>query len=132
MRKKEDQHGSGKLRITVGQLVRGEKVQLAREFRRAPTPAEKKAWSILRNRGVFGFKFRRQQVIDGFVVDFYCAKLRVAIEIDGEVHESVEAACYDRNRPKFLQSIGITVVRVKNDEVTTTRLNEVLKGLVKT
>ncbi len=69
--------------IIVHADIDARKLTLARTFRRAPTPAEAAAWQILRNRGLFGLKFRRQQVIAGFIVDFYCSAARLALELDG-------------------------------------------------
>jgi hypothetical protein len=54
----------------------------SRRFRRSPTESENKAWSILRDRQVLGLKFRRQHVIDGFIVDFYCAEKRLILETE--------------------------------------------------
>ncbi len=112
--------------VTNRQVVSGTKVALAKSFRRLATDAEAQAWGILRNRGVLGLKFRRQQVICGFVVDFYCAALRLALEIDGEVHDSAEAMCFDHARSDVLRAHGIRVVRVPNHNVTEAGLSAVL------
>ena len=58
----------------------------ARNLRRDLTPAEKILWPILRNRAFGGLKFRRQQEIGPFIVDFFCAAVRVVVELDGESH----------------------------------------------
>jgi very-short-patch-repair endonuclease len=63
------------------------KKEFSRNLRRESTPEEKKVWNALRNRKYNNYKFRRQHVIEGFVVDFYCQKLNLAIEIDGKIHE---------------------------------------------
>lgn len=61
------------------------------------------------------YKFLRQKPLGGYIVDFYCSKLRLVIEIDGESHaETVE---YDVERTKILEALGLTVVRYTNDEV---------------
>lgn len=104
--------------ITGHALVSKEKLELARKFRKEPTGAEKIAWDHLRNRQILGLKFRRQQVIEGFVVDFFCAENRLVIEIDGSVHVGEEQMLYDRARTEVLQTLGIRVVRIRNDEVT--------------
>jgi very-short-patch-repair endonuclease len=70
------------------------KLRRARELRRELTIAERNAWEILRNRRVLGFKFRRQHVIDGFIVDFFCKELRLVIELDGAGHADLEPADY--------------------------------------
>jgi len=59
------------------------KVALAKINRSEPTAAEAAAWDLLRNRRCLGLKFRRQHVIRGFIVDFYCPELRIAVEVDG-------------------------------------------------
>ena len=73
-------------RITGGQKVKQEKVELARHLRQEMTPAEMKLWSLIRRRQINGCRFRRQQIIAGFIVDFYCPELALVIEIDGDVH----------------------------------------------
>jgi very-short-patch-repair endonuclease len=57
----------------------------ARAFRKCPAASEACAWNILRDRGVLGLKFRRQHVIDGYVVDFFCVEHRLVLEIDGHI-----------------------------------------------
>ena len=52
-----------------------------------PTPSEKRLWQKLRQKQLLGFKFRRQQAIDRFIVDFYCAKARLVVEVDGGIHD---------------------------------------------
>ena len=88
----------------------------ARENRKNPTPAETKIWNeILRMRQFADYKFLRQKPIDNYIVDFYCSKLRLVIEIDGDSHaETVE---YDAERTRVLQSLGLAVVRYTNDDV---------------
>lgn len=65
-----------------------------------------------------GVHFRRQQVIEGFIVDFYCHKVGLVIELDGSVHDEVEQKESDIERDKALNDMGLRVVRVKNEEVT--------------
>lgn len=78
------------------------------------TPAERAVWEVLRaNR--LGYHFRRQQIIDGYIADFYCHAAALVIEIDGPVHDTqVE---YDGRRTIALESRGIHVLRFKNEEV---------------
>ena len=91
-------------------------VERARANRKNPTAAEKKMWfEVLRNRTFEGLKFTRQKPLDGFIVDFYCAELMLAVEIDGDSHAEQEA--YDRMRTERLGQYGITVVRYTNREV---------------
>ena len=58
----------------------------SRELRQPLTPAERKLWTMLRNRNLAGYKFRRQHLIGHFIVDFYCAQVRLVVEIDGDIH----------------------------------------------
>lgn len=92
-----------------------EQVPLAREFRRRATPAEAALWDALRDARLAGFKFRRQHPIGRFIVDFYCARAGVAIEIDGPVHADQAEA--DRLRQQFLESRNIAVLRFTNDDI---------------
>lgn len=80
-----------------------------------PEP-EKKLWALLRNQKM-GVKFRRQHGIGHYIVDFYCVELKLVIEVDGDSHFSEEAKMYDTIRDDFISSLGITTIRVKNDEV---------------
>lgn len=91
---------------------------LAREARREQTPAEKRLWEILRDHRCGGLHFRRQEVIGPFRLDFYCRKLRLAIEVDGSVHEEESVAWRDVGRQHILeQEFGIRFLRVTNEEV---------------
>ena len=88
----------------------------ARDNRRNPTPAELRIWNqVLRARQLRGFKFVRQKPIDVYVVDFYCAELRLVIEIDGDSH--AEQIAYDSQRTSRLNALGLTVLRYANREV---------------
>ena len=86
----------------------------AREMRRAPTRAEDRIWSWLRDRRFDGVKFRRQVPIGRYIIDFYCAELMVAIELDGSQHQLI-ANEYDSVRTRFLRERGIEVVRIPNE-----------------
>lgn len=83
-------------------------------MRADPTPAENHLWQRLRRKSL-GVKFRRQQVIDRFIVDFYCAEARLIIEVDGIIHEYTQAE--DAIRQAFLESLGFRVLRFTNGEV---------------
>ena len=89
---------------------------LARQNRNNPTAPESKMWNeVLRMRHFSEYKFLRQKPITDFIVDFYCAELCLAIEIDGDSHaESVE---YDAKRTAALKACGILVVRYSNNDV---------------
>jgi len=102
--------------IVIGQPVSPEKVELAKRLRREMTPAERLFWEQIRANRLHGVRFRRQQVIDGFVADFYCHAAALVIEIDGPVHEGRTG--YDADRDAIFQQRGLTVLRFTNDEVT--------------
>ena len=93
--------------ITRGARVSKEKRELARTFRREATCSERRGWEWLRDRRGLGLKFRRQQVIRGYIVDFYCAELRLVLEIDGGVHNELERVVYDLERSMHLQKAGV-------------------------
>ena len=90
--------------------------QLARENRKNPTPAERQIWNkVLRSRQFLHYKFLRQKPIGGYIVDFYCSESRLVIEIDGESH--AQQVDYDVERTRFLNSLGLTVLRYTNQDV---------------
>jgi len=100
--------------IIPGQKVTNEKLQRAKELRREMTPAEKILWQELQANKL-GVRFRRQQVIQGFIVDFYCHKSALVVEVDGDVHDLQKEE--DERREKVLRELGLRVVRFGNDEV---------------
>lgn len=100
--------------IVTGQKVTQEKLQRAKELRREMTPAEKILWEELRANKL-GVHFRRQQVIAGFIVDFYCHKSALVIEVDGDIHDLQQEE--DARREKVLRELGLMIVRFKNDDV---------------
>ncbi len=87
----------------------------ARQLRKEQTKAEKIVWEQIRNRKFRGLKFRRQHVIEGFVLDFYCPEVRLGIEVDGGVH--LKRKDYDELRQEAIESEGITIVRITNKEL---------------
>lgn len=79
-----------------------------------------------------GFRFRRQQPIDRFIVDFYCRQAQLVVEIDGPSHLSNEAVEYDEQRTRFLNELGLSVLRFSNERViydTDTVLNIISEHL---
>jgi very-short-patch-repair endonuclease len=100
--------------IIPGQTVTKEKLQRAKELRRDMTPAEKILWQELRANKL-GVHFRRQQVIAGFIVDFYCHKAGLVIEVDGDIHDLQQEE--DERREKVLREMGLRIVRYRNEEV---------------
>ncbi|NES21218.1 MAG: endonuclease domain-containing protein [Symploca sp. SIO3E6] len=90
-------------------------VERAKQMRKNPTPAERKLWQeYLRQ---FPLKVWRQKPIDNFIVDFYCAKLKLVIEVDGDTHFTAEGMSYDEHRTQTLEGYGLQVVRFTNDEI---------------
>lgn len=79
------------------------------------TPAEKILWAKLRAKRFKGLKFRRQQIIAGFIVDFYCHSLRLVIEVDGEIHNQQKE--YDAERDKILTAKDLDILRFSNQQV---------------
>jgi very-short-patch-repair endonuclease len=89
----------------------------ARRMRREPTDAEARLWFLLRGRRFAAFKFRRQYLIDRYIVDFYCHQSRLAIELDGGGHSDAKQAAYDERRSRDLQAAGIRVLRFWDNDV---------------
>lgn len=87
----------------------------ARQLRRQPTEAERELWRHLRERKVVGLRFRRQHALERFVLDFYCAEARLAIEVDGGVHD--QQGDRDAARTAALEQHGIRVLRFANEQV---------------
>ena len=81
----------------------------ARQLRQRSTRTEVALWNALRGRRLGGFRFRRQQPIGTFVVDFYCSEARMAIEIDGSVH--LQHLEYDHQRQQLIETLGVTFLR---------------------
>ncbi|MCX6306856.1 MAG: DUF559 domain-containing protein [Bacteroidetes bacterium] len=97
---------------------------ISRELRKNPTPYEKQLWRRIRDRQLGGYKFLRQHPIiynrngndlNIFIPDFYCAKVRLVIELDGGVHKNTEE--HGLWREEILSSMNITVLRIQNEEL---------------
>lgn len=90
-------------------------LERAKELRKNMTVAEEKLWKeFLKD---FKYRVRRQKQIDNFIVDFYCSKLKLVIEIDGPIHDLEERIEYDEERSNILQHYGLKILRFKNEEV---------------
>ncbi|WP_235610438.1 endonuclease domain-containing protein [Deinococcus aerius] len=94
----------------------GQGTQKARILRRNQTPEEQMLWHALRNR-FLTLKFRRQQPIGHYVVDFVCYEAHLVIELDGSQHAEEAARAYDAVRTEFLEAGGFKVLRFWNSEV---------------
>ncbi len=102
-------------RIIVPPDVHRRMVARAREFRRVPTPSERLLWAALRDRQVYGLKFRRQHAIGPFAVDFFCAAHRLIVEVDGPIHDSQRE--HDAERQRLLEACGYSMLRFSAAQV---------------
>jgi very-short-patch-repair endonuclease len=102
--------------IIIGQRVASAKVSTAKDLRRRMTPEEALLWRELRTNKLDGLHFRRQQVIQGYIADFYCHAAGLVIEIDGPVHDAQQE--WDMDREQALSDIGLHIIRFTNREVT--------------
>ena len=87
----------------------------ARELRKNPTEAERVLWQHIRRRQLGGYRFRRQQPLGEYIVDFFCFEKRLVVEIDGGQHS--ERVSYDTARTASLKSRGFRVLRFWNNQV---------------
>jgi very-short-patch-repair endonuclease len=101
--------------IIIGQKVNPIKKERAKQLRQVMTPEEEMLWYYLRSNQLNGLHFRRQQVINGFIADFYCHAVGVVIEIDGRIHERQKE--YDVERDRIISSRGLQVIRIRNEEI---------------
>jgi very-short-patch-repair endonuclease len=88
-----------------------------RKLRNNMTEAEIKIWCVLKSKSFHKYKFRRQHSIGVFIVDFYCPKLRLVIEIDGSQHLEAKNMLYDKRRTKYFNSLDIKVIRFFNNDI---------------
>ena len=91
--------------------------KVAKNLRKRPTDAETLLWSHLRGRRLHGLKFRRQQPVGNYIVDFVCLEEGVIVEVDGSQHAAEKAT--DQRRDKWLEEEGFKVVRFWDNEVLT-------------
>jgi very-short-patch-repair endonuclease len=95
--------------------------RLRQHLRNTATDAEQLLWSSLKGNQLLGYKFRRQQGIGRFIIDFYCPAKKVSIEIDGATHWTEEEQKRDRERQSYIEALGIRVLRFTNDDVYTNK-----------
>ena len=93
--------------------------ELARQLRNNATQAEKRLWKYLRNKQMRGYDFHRQKPIDEYIVDFYCYRLRLVIEVDGFSHGFEEVYNRDKRKEKKLAEFGFYVMRFPDEQVLT-------------
>lgn len=101
--------------VVRGQRVTAAKVARSRELRQTMTPSERLLWARLRGGRLGGQKFRRQQIIAGFIADFYCDAAGLVVEVDGPIHATQRA--YDARRDQVFRERGLRVLRVTNADV---------------
>ena len=97
-------------------------------LRREETPTERMLWKHLRGKQLDGYRFRQQHGFGPYILDFYCPSIRLCIELDGSVHDSIEAQQKDTDRTLFLNQNRIHVIRFRNEEVEQ-HLEDVLKRI---
>jgi len=90
----------------------------AKHLRENPTDAERRLWAQLRRKQVGQVRFRRQQPVGPFVVDFFCPAAKLIVELDGDQHGTDEAIAYDARRARWLEERGYKVLRFANREVS--------------
>src|SRR5688500_18630300 len=115
--------------IVQGQRATESRTIRVGQFRREMTLPERLLWRELRGNHLEGFHFRRQQVIDGFIVDFYCHAAALVVEVDGAIHE--QQADYDAERDRIIATRGIAFLRFTNEEIKF-RMNEVFIKIAST
>ena len=113
--------------VISGQKVKPEKRAVAREFRHNQTLEEKLLWRYLRANRLQGLHFRRQQIIDGFIADFYCHAAGVVVEVDGGLHQGQKE--YDAERDPVLMARQLRVFRFSDQDVRE-HLEEVLAQIL--
>ncbi len=94
------------------------RTEFRRHLRKNQTEAERILWIYLQKMRYAGFIFRRQHSIDRYIADFYCPKVKLAIELDGSVHDTPEQQKRDAVRDEIIKKTGVTILRFKNHEVT--------------
>jgi very-short-patch-repair endonuclease len=109
--------GEGRVRGHKVDVLKNQQTQLARSLRRRQTDAERKLWWQLRNGQLNGVKFRRQQPVGNYFVDFISFEKNLVIEVDGGQHNEPAAARHDEDRTKYLESRGYGVIRFWNNDI---------------
>ena len=106
----------------------GESFSKARALRRNTTESEKLLWEKIGGNQLSGFRFKRQHPIAHYIVDFYCHKAKLVIELDGGYHNEADQMMYDEIRTEELTDLGLMVLRFSNEEVRN-RMEEVIKRI---
>ncbi|MEK7154866.1 MAG: endonuclease domain-containing protein [Patescibacteria group bacterium] len=98
-----------------------------KDLRRRQTNSEELLWNELRAHKL-GYKFKRQYSLGNYVADFFCREKKLAIEVEGEIHKRASVQKYDTYRMRYLEALGVRVIRIKNEEIIE-RLDWVLKKI---
>ena len=93
--------------------------EYSRQLRRNMTDAERHLWAKIRMKQLKGYQFYRQKPIGDYIVDFFCPRAKLVIEVDGSHHLVGEKIEYDRIRGEYLSSLGLRVLRFTNTDVLT-------------
>jgi len=101
--------------VVIRQSVSNETYERPKSLRREMTPAEKILWKELKTNKLNGLHFRRQQIIDRFIVDFYCHQFALIVEVDGGIHEFQKE--YDAEREAYLIARGFRIIRFSNEDI---------------
>jgi len=102
--------------------------QLSRKLRKNMTEAERRLWAKIRMKQLKGCQFYRQKPIGDYIVDFFCPRAKLVIEVDGSHHLVGETIEYDRIREEYLSSLGLRVLRFTNADVLT-HIGEVVEKI---
>jgi very-short-patch-repair endonuclease len=102
----------------------------AKALRNNMTGSEMKLWEVLKGKKMLSLRFRPQHPIDIFIADFYCHPIKLVIEIDGGIHQTIEQKEYDIGRTAELNNWGIEVIRFTNEEIELD-INKVIEKIEK-
>ena len=103
--------------------------QRSRQLRKSMTDAERHLWAKIRMKQLKGYQFYRQKPIGDYIVDFFCPRAKLVIEVDGSQHFSDEMTEYDRIRNEYLSSLGLRVLRFTNIDVLT-HIKSVVESII--
>ena len=106
-----------------------ETVEMARDLRRRLTPPEARLWFAIKGGKLDGLKFRRQHPIGPYVLDFYCAAAKLAVEVDGQGHDHPDQIAADARRTAWLAAQGVAVIRFAAEDVRV-NLDGVLEAIL--
>lgn len=110
---------NGEVLNEFGEIIRTRKsmIEASKELRRRETIAEGLLWEALKEKKLSGLKFYRQMPIDRFIVDFYCPRLKLVVELDGGIHDDPDQYEYDCLREQMLRERELRIIRFRNEEV---------------